>query len=354
MSPAALAAVAALWAGVPVPGAAGDGAVGRDTLTLRDDLGRRVRLEAPPERIVSLVPAFTEILFAVGAGGRLAGRTRYGVHPREARRVPSVGEGVRPSLEMVVAREPDLVLLYAGAENRSAAEQLEGLGVPALALEHDGIGDLFRNLALLGRLTGREEPARRLKERLRCQLETVGGVASEPEPRRVYYEVWADPPMTVGAGSYLDSLLAVAGGVNVFGDLEAPSPRVGLEAVTARRPDLVLVSRRGAGSGAAPVAGRPGWDVLEAVREGRVREVDGDLVHRLGPRLGEAAAALAATLHPELEGRLRRALRERCPPAAGRGGGPARVRDRPRAAPGGERPGDALAGASRPGDPDSG
>jgi iron complex transport system substrate-binding protein len=105
--------------------------------------------------------------------------------------------------------------------------------------------------------------------------------------------------MTVGAGSYLDSLLAVAGAVNVFGDLEKPSPRVGLEAIAAREPDLILLSS-GEEAGGPPPAERPGWEVLEAVREGRVRRVDADLVHRLGPRIGEAARSLARVVHPEL------------------------------------------------------
>ena len=332
MTAAVLVAAAAMGLGAvpvedapPAPRAA-------DSLVLRDDLGREVRLPAPPRRIVSLVPAFTELVFALDAGDRLVGRTRYGVHPPEAREVPSVGQGVRPSIEAVVAREPDLVLLFAGAENRSTAERFADLGVPALALEHNGIDDLLANLELLGRLTDREAVAGRLARRLRCQLDAVGRVASLAEPRRVYYEVWGDPPVTVGAGSYLDSLLTVAGGVNVFGELEAPSPRVSLEAVSARRPDVVVVSRREGGGAATSPGERPGWEALEAVRRRRVRRIDGDLVHRLGPRLGEAAAALAAALLPELAGRLGEALRDACPRAGagdgdrdedvGRGSGP--------------------------------
>lgn len=322
MTAAVIVAAAALGLGAVPAAGAGPAPPAPDTLVLRDDLGREVRLPAPPRRIVSLVPAFTELLFALGAGDRLVGRTRYGVHPPEAREVPDVGQGVRPSIEAVVAREPDLVLLFAGADNRSTAERFADLGLPALALEHNGVDDLVANLELLGRLTGREAAAGRLARRLRCQLEAVGRVASRAEPRRVYYEVWGDPPVTVGAGSYLDSLITVAGGVNVFGELEAPSPRVSLEAVTARRPEVVVVSRREGGGDATSPGERPGWEALEAVRLGRVRWIDGDLVHRLGPRLGEAAAALAAALHPELAGRVREALRTTCQQAGvGPGGG---------------------------------
>lgn len=338
MSGAVLAAAAAVGIGAVPGGGSPAGPPAADSLVLRDDLGREVRLAAPPRRIVSLVPAFTEIVFALGAGDRLVGRTRYGVHPPEARDVPSVGQGVRPSIEAVVAREPELVLLFAGAENRSTADRFADLGVPALALEHNGVDDLFDNLELLGRLTGRRGAAGRLARRLRCRLGAVARVTSRAEPRRVYYEVWGDPPVTVGAGSYLDSLVAVAGGVNVFGELEAPSPRVSLEAISARRPEVVIVPRREGGGASPPLRERPGWGALEAVRLGRVRQIDGDLVHRLGPRLGEAAAELAAALHPELEGRVREALRTACPAHGGGDGGPTRGRPSP---PGGDAGGPA-------------
>ena len=283
-----------------------------DSLVLRDDLGRTVRLPGPPDRIVSLVPAATELLFALDAGDRLVGRTRYGVHPPAAREVPSVGQGIRPSLELVLERRPGLVLLFAGPETRGTADRLEELGVPTLALRHNSFSDLRRNVRRLGRLTGRERAAGELLGTIRCRLRRVAGaVRGRPRPR-VYYEVWSDPPVTVGRGSYLDSLLSVAGARNVFGDLRAPSPRVGLEAVAARDPDLVLVPRRGGGDGGPRPARRPGWDVVPAVREGRVRTVDGDLVHRLGPRVGQAAGALATVIHPGREEALRSLELERC------------------------------------------
>lgn len=294
-----------LLAPPPLPAAPDPGrAAGADTLALEDDLGRSVRLPGPPGRIVSLVPAATELLFALGAEGRLVGRTRYGVHPPAAREVPSVGRGLRPSLELVLERRPDLVLLFAGPETRRTAERLGDLGVPALALRHNTFGDLRRNVGRLGRLTDRAGTADRLLRRVDCELERVAGAVDGDRRPRVYYEVWSDPPVTVGAGSYLDSLLSVAGARNVFGDLRAPSPRVGVEAVAARDPDLVLVPRRSGTGGEARPARRPGWDVVPAVREGRVRTVEGDLVHRLGPRVGEAARALAAAVHPGREEEL--------------------------------------------------
>lgn len=309
-----------------------------DTLVMEDDLGRTVRMAEPPERIVSLVPAVTEILFALDAGSRVVGRTRYGTHPPAAAEIPDVGPGMRPSLEMVMDREPDAVVLYAGAANRATVDRLESLGVSVLALGHDTLEDLVRNVRRLGRLTGREAEALEMVDGLRCRLEAVAAVTGEVPPRRVYYEVWSDPPVTVGSGSYLDSLLTVAGARNVFGELEAPSPRVSLESVVSRDPELVIVPRRGGGKAAAPPSRRPGWQALEAIRQERIREVDGDLVHRLGPRIGEAAAALAGAVHPELASRLTTsALEEACGPGTSGGSAPD-----PAAAPA------SAAGAARP------
>ncbi len=271
-----------------------------DSFQLRDDLGRTVRLAGPPTRIVSLVPAMTELLFAVGAGQRLVGRTRYGVHPPGAREVPSVGQGVHPSVEAVVARRPDLVLLYAGADSRATARELDGLGVPALALRHDDFSDLYRNIDRIGVLTARPRAARTLADRIRCELRTVAAAAGKRPRRSVYLDVWEDPPYTVGAGSYLDSLIRVAGGRDVFGDLPQASPRVSLEAIAARDPDVIIVPR--STRGRVDPTRRPAWRSIPAVAAGRVRDVDGDLLDRLGPRVGEAAGALAVAIHPELAG----------------------------------------------------
>lgn len=276
-----------------------------DTVRVRDDHGRVLRLASSPERIVSLLPAATEILFALGAGDRLVGRTRYGVHPPAAEEVPSVGEGLRPSAEMVLQREPEVVVLYAGAEARATAGELRRLGMETLALEHDTFSDLYRNIRRLGHLVSRDERARRLVRRIRCELQSVTRITERRPTLRVYYEVWGDPPITVGAGSYLDSLIAVAGGENVFGNLLGPSPRVSVEAVASRDPDVILVPEGSGGGGRVPPSDRSGWEVVPAVREGAVRRVDGELLHRLGPRSGEAARALGRAIHPELAGELR-------------------------------------------------
>lgn len=262
----------------------------------RETAGPAPPMPAPPvRRVVSLIPAATEILFAIGAGDRVVGRTHWGVHPAEAATVPDVGDGIRPSLEAVLARDPDLVVLVGGSDNRGVAARLEALGVRTMSLTHNTLADLDRNIRALGEAVGCAGSAARLLTRIRGGLARVAAERRGP-PVRVYYDVWPDPPMTIGRGSYLDSLLTIAGAENVFGDLEAPSPQVSLEAIVRADPDRILYS---AGSGADAPRARPGWEHVPAVAAGRVTRIDGDLVGRLGPRVAAAARELARAVHGE-------------------------------------------------------
>ena len=283
----------ALAAACGAPGSAGGGQ--------GDAPGRAVAARAEPRRIVSLIPTATEILFDLGAGDRLVGRTRWGVHPPAARRIPDVGDGIRPSLEAVLARDPDLVILYDGETNRESRERLRRLGVPTLALRHDTLEDLRRNILRLGELVGGPEGGSALAGRIARGLAAVSR-AAEGRPRvRVYYDAWADPPMTIGRGSFIDSLLTIAGGANVFGDLETTAPRVSLEAIIDRNPERILVSVAPEALHRRPnVATRHGWERIPAVAAGRISTLDRDIVSRLGPRVAEAAWSMAEALHGEL------------------------------------------------------
>lgn len=266
-----------------------------------DAPSRDVTARAEPRRIVSLIPTATEILFDLGADDRLVGRTRWGVHPPAARRIPDVGDGIRPSLEAVLARDPDLVILYDGETNRESRETLQRLGVPTLALRHDTLEDLRRNILLLGEIVGCPEGGSALAGRIADGLASVSR-ATEGFPRvRVYYDAWADPPMTIGGGSFIDSLLTIAGGANVFGDLETTAPRVSLEAIIARDPQRILVPVAPETFRQRPnVAARHGWERIPAVAAGRISALDRDVVSRLGPRVAEATWSIAEALHGEL------------------------------------------------------
>ena len=270
----------------------------RDTVRVSDDEGTSVVFPRPPRRIVSLLPAATEILFEIGAGGDLVGRTRFDAHPPEASAVPSVGDGVRPSVELVVSRQPDLVVLFAGPDSRAASDALRRIGVQVLAVHHNTLADLHLNIERLGRITGRDSAAARLSRRIRDDLSRIRRITQELPERSVYYDAWWHPPITIGGGSYLDSLMTLAGGRNVFGDLASPSPQVSLEAIAARDPEIILYPvHRGAER--TPIADRPGWGVLSAAREGRISVFDGEIVVRLGPRIADGVRELARAIHAD-------------------------------------------------------
>lgn len=272
-----------------------------DTIRFTDDEGRRIVLATPPTRIISLVPAASEILYELGAGDRIVARSRFDNYPPAILALPSVGDAVRPAAELVLAHSPDMVLMVGGADNRRAVEEFTRLGIAAVVIRINTFDDLERNIRRLGRLTGREETGSRLWERLQGELAAVGDLTEGLTRPSIYYDVAYPPAFTIGAQSYLDSLMSLAGGRNVFGDVNAPSPQVSLEAIAVREPQILIRPlSRSSGYRPPDPAGRPGWSALPAVRNGDIRTVDADLLHRLGPRIGQAARALALAIHPEL------------------------------------------------------
>ena len=262
-----------------------------------DDFGHVITLGPPPERIVSLNPATTELLFALGAGPRLVGRTHWDEWPAEALTVPDLGPGVRPNVEAVLAARPDLVVLYASEDNRPAAQRFRAAGVRTLSLKVDRIEHFERSAAILGRILADSAGARLVVDTVRATLDGVARRVTALRRPRVLWPVDVAPVIAIGAGSFLNQLIEIAGGINVYGDMEAVSPQLSLEDVHARDPDIILSNERLA----ARIRMEPAWRELRAVRTGRVIEADEVLMGRASVRMGEAAVALARLLHPDLQ-----------------------------------------------------
>lgn len=259
----------------------------------RDDFGHLLAPGSDPRRIVSLNPTTTEILFAIGAGNRLVGRSRWDLHPDSARLIPAVGDAIRPNIEAVLARRPDLVILYASADNRQAAERLRREGIATLALRIDRVADFARATLLLGDVTGQSARAHIVVDTVLATLDSVrASTSGRPRPT-VFWHAWATPLITIGGGSFLNDIIDAAGGENIYGDSPDPSPQVSLEDVIRRDPDIILALP----NTAARLRQDPRWRALRAVREGRVLAVDSAYVERPSIRLGAAAASLARLLH---------------------------------------------------------
>ncbi len=272
--------------------ARGEHAPVRGGIAVTDDAGRRVTLAAPARRIVSLLPSFTEILFAIGAGDRLVGRTTWCDYPPAALAVPSVGDGMPPSVEAVAARRPDLVVLYRSGPNVTAAEQLERLGVRTMLFDLNRLEELGPVARRLGRVTGHEAPA----ESLATVIDRVVSQAPAPSTQSLVFIVWDNPPIVIGAGSYLDRLAALAGARNVFHDIGSPSAQVSIETIAARDPDFVAILSDSAPPVSPRYTSRPEWRVVRAVRDRRFLFLPGQLFGRPGPRVAEAIRELRRRL----------------------------------------------------------
>src|SRR5437763_11587084 len=255
-----------------------------------DGAGRRVALAAPARRVVSLLPSFTELLFAIGAGDRLVGRTTWCDYPPAALAVPSVGDGMPPNVEAVAARRPDLVVVYRSGPNVTAAQQLERLGVQTVLFDLNRLEELGPVARRLGVLTGRTAAG----DSLARAMDSLASQPPIPGPRSLVFIVWDNPPIVIGAGSFLDRLAGLAGARNVFHDIATPSAQVSIETIAARNPDFIAVL---SDTGAPPrYADRPEWRVVPAVRQRRFLLLPGRLFGRPSPRSPEAVRELRRRL----------------------------------------------------------
>jgi iron complex transport system substrate-binding protein len=259
-----------------------------------DDFGDTLRVSSPPQRIVSLNPTTTELVFALGAGKRLVGRTSYDSWPDSAKLVPDLGAGLRPNVEAILGAHPDLVLLYASQDNRPAAARLRAAGIRTLSLKIDSIGSFKSGIMLIGKVLGDTMRAKTVRDSVTASLDRVAAATrSLPRPK-VFWHIWDAPIITIGKGSFMDELVRIAGGSNAYGDVASPSPVVSIEDISRRNPDFILAGP----IGAKQIRTDEKWRLVRAVRADDVLVVDTTLVARPSVRLGEAAVALAKLLHP--------------------------------------------------------
>ena len=279
-----------------------------DAPAVIDDRGRVHAATPPRTRIISLVPGITETLVAIGAADLLVARTRYDDQEVLAH-LPSVGGGLDPSLEFLADLNPELMVLWQDVGGSGALSgRLEDLGIAAYQVDVEEIADFRRHARNLGQMIDRRIAAETLVEEVDRGLNQVAeAVSSLPSPS-VLYLVQSNPPMGVGPGTFLDSLIVVAGGTNVLREAAGRWPLVSLEDALWRDPAYVVVPVVDLAA-PSPVAEGvpeplrwlttdPGWSEVGAVREGRVVAVDAGLFGRPGPRMAEAARYLASQLHP--------------------------------------------------------
>jgi len=277
-------------------------------LTVTDDLDREVTIEKMPQRIISLAPSNTEILFALGLGDKVVGVTQYCDYPEAAKSKPRVAGYSTPALEKVVSLEPDLILADAIHE-KTVLPALEKQGLTVIVMAAKSLNTVLQDITLVGQIMGKSKAAARLVDGLSDRIEAVTAKTRNltPEERpKVLHVIWHDPIWTMGSETFIDDLIQKAGGVNIFADEFKKSRVVSMEAVVDRNPQVILVS----GMGTNPkliynsIKSDPRLDGVEAIVKERIYQLDGDLVERSGPRIVDGLEQVAKLIHPEIFGTL--------------------------------------------------
>jgi iron complex transport system substrate-binding protein len=271
-------------------------------ISVVDDAGRTVEIAKTPQRIISLAPSNTEILFALGLGDKVVGVTDFCNYPEEAKSIEQIGTYFEPNIEKIFSLSPDLVLAITGLPEVIA--KLEELGIPALILDPSDLEAVLANIQLVGKVTGAEKEAEALVSEMRGRIAVVTEKVTEVKERpAVFCEIDAtDPskPWTTGPGSFMDAMILLSGGTNVAAGAESAWVQLSAEEIIAKDPDIIILADSKYGVTPESVRERPGWEVITAVKEGAIFDLNDDLISRPGPRIVDGLEAVARIIHPEL------------------------------------------------------
>lgn len=294
-----LLAAAVLLAACQGPAAASPSPAG---ISVTDDEGTTVTLAAAPESIVSLTPATTELLFALGEGDRLVGRTDFDDYPPEATQVPAVATFQGVEIEQVVDIDPDLILAGGNSFTPPAdVARLRELGYPVLVLYASDVAGVLADIRLVGQAIGAQGQAEQVVAQIDARVDEVSAAVAALDRPRVFYEIGNEPELYGPApDSFVADMVALAGGEAIT-TTDPAVFSIPVERLIDLDPEVIVLGDAAYGVCPDSVVARPGWDTLTAVTDGAVRPVDDIIVTRPGPRLGEGLAALALAIHPDAE-----------------------------------------------------
>jgi cobalamin transport system substrate-binding protein len=266
---------------------------------LTDGVGRKIQIPQEVDRVVSLAPNLTEIVFAMGDGNHLAGDTDYCDYPAEAAQKPHVGGPINPNLEEVVALKPDLVLATS-INRRETVSALDRIGVPVYVTDPHSVDEMIDAVEHLGSALGVEKSAALLAEDLRERLSVLDHRLAGTSPRRVLFVVWTDPLISIGRETFLADALRRAGGLSVV-ETKAEWPHVSMEEIVQLQPEVLVFASAHAGDTQRDIdalRSRPGWKSLSAMQHDNIVVIS-DAINRPAPRMVDAIEALARALHPD-------------------------------------------------------
>jgi len=269
-------------------------------VTITDDEGTAVEIASEPQRIVSLTPATTEILFKLGAGPRVVATTDFDDYPPEAVALPDVASFTSVDVEKIVGLEADLVIAGGNSFNDPAAiTQMRELGVPVLVTYAPDISTVLKDIELVGTAVGRSDEASDLTAAMQADFDQVAAATADLPRPRVFYELDATTDLyTAADDSFIAEMIELAGGDPITTGSKTDFA-ISLEKLVTADPEVIVLGDAVYGVTPEAVAARPGWDVMTAVKAGQIRGVNDLVVTRPGPRLVEGLRELALAIHPE-------------------------------------------------------
>ena len=268
--------------------------------TFIDEVGRKVELPGSPQRIISVAPNVTEILYALGLGDRLAGVSSYCQFPPEALKKEKIGGYINPSLEKIVALRPDLVIGIAEGDLKTFVDKLAGLKIPVYITNPRNVAEAVASVHKLGEVTHSRPSARRVTQRMEEKIQAIRTkVHGRPHPR-ILHVLNFEPLISAGKGTFVDDLIHLGGGRNIAVGAMGKYPRFSLEEVLAVDPEVILLASMRSDD---PLTEQrqwwERWKTISAVRRGRIHVLNSDLIHRPSPRIVDRLEQVARAIHPE-------------------------------------------------------
>lgn len=259
-----------------------------EVITVRDDIGRIIRLAEPAQRIVTLAPHAVEMLFAAGAGDRIVGTVSYSDYPEQAKSIPRVGSYNALDVERILALQPDLVFAWDSGNKKDQIEKLIQLGLTVFINEPHSIEDVVSSIERIGRLTATETRARRFNANFLKHYRQLQETYQGKSKVRIFYQVWNDPLITVNGQHLISAVMRLCGAENIFNDMSALSASVSVEAVIAAQPEIIIAG--GEADKQTQLLGNwRRWKTLPAVRHEQLYLIEPGLLHRHGPRILDGA-----------------------------------------------------------------
>jgi iron complex transport system substrate-binding protein len=270
-------------------------------MTIKDDSGKSVKIKKQPKTVVSMSPACTEILFAIGLDKEIIGVTSYCDYPADAKKKEKIGSFAQPNIEKIVALKPDLVLSTGNLQDEQIKE-LRRLGTTVLAVYPKNIDGVTKDIALIGKIMGHEKEAESVVEKMagvRDRVKKSVAKLKKNQRPKVFFELYNEPLTTAGADTFQDELVTLAGGENISGNLKEQYPQYSLDELIKQNPEVYLAGS-GTMSNPGSIEKRAGFADIDAVKNGRVTVINDDLVNRPGPRITVGLWEIAKAIHPEL------------------------------------------------------